>query len=365
MEQYDSHHLSGLEGFLRDYLETIDGAWDEVEPEVYDVLLPGDGAAGDGATMLRLAFDPEALPEHPGAQLASFGTPLIDRLLGDAVRRGRSAHFYLIGLNLDPHNLLGRLRKSLSLAEPLELHLERVRALHFTQAVHWFRAEFVSDQKEQTILPVAMDLHYGREVRHLEMLLNPSRLAREPAQPLPEARRMSVTEGYTAAREQVLRTLAALANLRARQLAERRDLHIARLTRYYADLRGELEEQAYRSRAHAEEAAARLEQRRSAIDREEQLRIAELVQKSNLRVQLQLLQLLRIDQPKLLVHSILTSPKPPTATPLELVWDPLTESLEAPPCPVCGKPTFVLEQTRQGVACPACAAAAAARPGRR
>src|ERR1700722_20105917 len=134
MEQYDSHHLSGLEGFLRDYLETIDGAWDEVEPEVYDVLLPGDGAAGDGATMLRLAFDPEALPEHPGAQLASFGTPLIDRLLGDAVRRGRSAHFYLIGLNLDPHNLLGRLRKSLSLAEPLELHLERVRALHFTQA---------------------------------------------------------------------------------------------------------------------------------------------------------------------------------------------------------------------------------------
>src|SRR5258707_821570 len=110
-------------------------------------------------------------------QLASFGTPLIDRMLTDALRRGRSAHFYLIGLNLEPHNLLGRVRKGLTLAAPLELEVERVRALHFTQVVYWFRAEFVSDQKEQTILPVGMDLHYGREVRHLDQILSPGRLA--------------------------------------------------------------------------------------------------------------------------------------------------------------------------------------------
>ena len=41
----------------------------------------------------------------------------------------------------------------------------RARALHFTQAAFWFQAEFVSDQKEQEIVPVAMDLHHGREVR--------------------------------------------------------------------------------------------------------------------------------------------------------------------------------------------------------
>jgi hypothetical protein len=360
----DSDHLSPLEGFLRDYVETIDGAWDEVEPQVYDVLLPADGAAGSGTSMLRLTFDPEALPEHPGSQLASFGTPLIDQLLDDAVRRGRSAHFYLVGLNLEPHNLPGRLRKSLILTPPAEMEVERVRALHFTQAVYWFRAEFVSDQKEQTILPVGMDLHYGREVRHLEQLLNPGRLAREPALPKPEARRLSLTAGYTAAREQVLRTLAALANVRARQLAERRDVQIARLTRYYADLRDELEEQAHRSRAQAEEAAARLVQRREAIDREEQLRIAELMQKSNLRAQLRLLQLLRIDQPKLLVHARVVSPKL-APSPLELVYDPLMEALEAPPCPVCQRPTFELEHTRQGLACPACASRGPARPGMR
>src|SRR5205085_11089917 len=113
-----------------------------------------------------------------------------------------------------------------------------------------------------------------------------------------------------------------------------------------------------------QEAAARLEQRRSAIDREQQLRVAELTQKSNLRVFLRLLQLLRIDQPKLLVHSTLTAEKMPPAH-LELVWDPLTESLEAPPCPACGRPTFALEATRFGVQCPDCPARLAGKHAHR
>jgi hypothetical protein len=363
VENLDTHHISPLEAFLRDYLETVGGAWDEVEPEVYDVLLPTDTAAPAASGVLRLTFDPEALPEHPGAQLASYGTPLIDNLLNDALRRGRSGHFYLTGLNLNPHNLFGRLRKSLSLAEPLELNMQRVRALHFTQAIYWFQAEFVSDQKEQTILPVGIDLHYGREVRHLEALLDAARLTQEPAQTLPEARRMSVTAGYSVAREQMLRTLAALANVRARQLAERRDRQIHRMARYYDDLRGELEEYSHRSR-NPEEAAARLEQRRAAIDREQQLRVAELMQKSNLRVYLRLLQMLRVDQPKLLVHSSVGGDKVPPAH-VELVWDPLVEALEAVPCPACGRPTFSLEGSRFGVQCPDCPARQAGKHGHR
>ena len=141
---------SPLEELLRTYLETVGGVWDEVEPQVYDVLVPGEGGGG----VQRITFDPEALPEHPGAQLASFGTPFIDLLLADAVRRGRRGPFYMVGLNLTPHDLAGRVRRALTLAPPLELLVERVRALHFAQVVFWFQAEFVSDQKEQEILAV-------------------------------------------------------------------------------------------------------------------------------------------------------------------------------------------------------------------
>lgn len=156
------------------------------------------------------------------------------------MQRGRQARFYVVGLNLMPHDLVGRVRRALTLPPPLELRLERVRALHFVHAVFWFQAEFVSDQKEQEILPVAMDLHYGREVRHLEQLLDPSRLAVEPALPLPEARRQSTATVYPAAREQVLRSLASLANVRKRELMERLERQVVRMRRYYADLQAEL-----------------------------------------------------------------------------------------------------------------------------
>src|SRR5439155_20443786 len=190
---------SPLEEFVRDYAEVTGGVWEEVEPQVYDVLLPSGGPAGSEEA-LRVAFDPEALPEHPGAQLASYGTPLIDRLLADALERGRFTRLYVIGLNLAPHDLAGRARRALTLPPQSRLSVERVRLLHFAQMVFWFQATFVSDQKEQEVLPVALDLHYGRQVRHLEQLLDKSRLSEAPAVYLPEAPRLSLAAAYPLAR---------------------------------------------------------------------------------------------------------------------------------------------------------------------
>ena len=79
-----------LEDFVRDYVESAGGDWDEVEPQVYDLLIPRRQASRHfEAEALRITFDPEAVPEHPGSQLASYGTPLIDRLLQDAVEAGQ------------------------------------------------------------------------------------------------------------------------------------------------------------------------------------------------------------------------------------------------------------------------------------
>ena len=122
---------------------------------------------------MRIAFDPEAIPEHPGAQLASYGTPLVDRLLADAVERGRRVVLYMVGLNLAASGLEDRLRRAVSLPAGIRpARSSRSRPLFFPQAVFWFEATFVSDQKEQEILPVAIDLHHGRQVRHLDRLLD-------------------------------------------------------------------------------------------------------------------------------------------------------------------------------------------------
>ena len=54
---------SPLEAFLRDYAEVTGGLWDEVEPQVYDLMLPAPdrrGRAGGGARGLRPRGDPRA-----------------------------------------------------------------------------------------------------------------------------------------------------------------------------------------------------------------------------------------------------------------------------------------------------------------
>jgi len=349
---------SPLEAFLRDYAEVVGGLWEEVEPQVYDLMLPDDGEP----EMVRVAFDPEALPEHPGAQLASFGTPLVDRLLTDAVARGRAATLYLIGLNLSPQGLSSQVGRALRSAAGLELRLGRTRVLHFPQAVFWFEATFVSDQKEQEILPVAVDLHYGRQVRHLDRLLDHARLSEAPWSPLPEVRHGGLARGYRSARDRVVRTVSALANVRGRELTERVDRQVARMARYYADLRAEASEQAERARARGGDLAP-LTARREALDREEQVRTAELRQKASLRVHLRMNNFLIVHQPKLWLEATVSGLRSLTGR-LELVWDPLTEALEAVACPACGQPTFVLEVAPPGrLACPACANPA--RPPRR
>jgi hypothetical protein len=351
---------SPLEEFVRDYLEVAGGVWDEVEPQVYDVLLPPEASDGPqdagGREILRVAFDPEALPEHPGSQLASFGTPLVDRLLQGAIRRGAYARAHWNGLNLSPHDLPGRVRRGLRLPDGARLEIERARPLDFVQAVYWFEAVFVSDQKEEEILSVAMDLRSGRQVRHLEKLLDESHLAEEPSLRLPEARRRSAAAAYPEARQQVIRSISSLANARRRELTVRTQRQIARMVQYYADLRSEIGEQARRARDRGED-AARFDQRREALHREEKLRVSELERKSAMRVQLKLIHVMEVRQPKLLVRtSAVPERKPAAPLELDLVWDPLVESLEPADCRNCGRPTLVLACDRRNrLVCPQCA----------
>jgi hypothetical protein len=328
----ETQHLSPLEQFTRDY----------VEARVYDVLL--------GPDMLRVAFDPEALPEHPDAQLASIGSPLIDRLLSDAAQRWSSARLYRGGLNLHPHDLDGRLRRSIALPPGAALQIEHVRAMSFPQAIFWFKATFSSDQKEEDILCVGLDLHYLREVRHFEALLNGDHLDTQPTTILPVAKHAPLVQGYTKARERATATVSALANARRREWAGRVEKQIARMTRYYAQLRDESDHQAAHPRGKEVDAAERTLARRQAIDREEALRISELRQKSAVHTKLKLASMMLVIQPKLLVSASVRVKDKPTM-PLEIVWDTLGESAEAIPCPRCGLPTFALQIDRFGLTC--------------
>ena len=338
--------LTPIEQFLRDYLEARGGMWDEIEPQVYDVLLEPD--------LLRVAFDPEALPEHPQAQLAAFGSPLLDRLLCDAGSRWNSAACYRIGLHLAPFNLEARIAQTFSLSPGATIELLKSRAMYFPQAVFWFKATFTSDQKEDAVLPIGIDLHQLREVRQLDGVLEFDRLSREPETPLPEAPHRGLIAGYRLALANAARSVGALANARRRDWSGTLQKQIGRMRGYYQRQREEAAASTGRT-ADPAAAEARRQDRHASIVREEALRIAELQRKAELRVQIKLVNLLTIYQPKLLLQTRIR-PKSGDPLPLHLVWDPQLDLVEAATCPNCAKPTFQLQADRWGIRCPGCAA---------
>ena len=374
--------LNPLETFLQDYADQVGGLWDLVEPQVYDLLLPEvrapdrDGAAGPavpGDHAVRVALDPEALADHPGCQFLAFGTPLLETVLADAQRLGRHARASVVGLNTRPRDLQPHLGRTLDLPRDAILTIQDVRPQTVPIAVFWFTATFVSDEKEQQTSAVAIDLHQGRQVRHLDRLLDQAHLYEGVPEDLPRAPCMDLREAYQKARERVVRTLGAAANTKRRALEARRLRQEARMEHYYRDLRAENEQRISRALRRNQDPARGLA-RRVAIDREEKLRLAELRKTSALRIHLRLTNLLQVLQPKVAIEARLSlrpkarpqrivpgqaAPAPGRSAPVQLLWDPLVESLEAPACPRCARPTFALRLDARADAwsCPECGSA--------
>lgn len=334
-----------LEQFLLEYVDTAGGIADAVESQVYDILLPdvGDPASSAWADKpLRVAFDPEALPEHPGAQLATFGSALLDQLLAQAQARGRSALAFLDDVHVTPHALEQRVRRDLILPPQLNLALEGVRALYVTTTLFWFEATFLSDEKEQALYPVAVERFYGRLVRYLEPLLTGERLSEMRRWHYPDAPELALEQAYLRARERVVRTVSAEAHSRLHELAARQAQQRARMTRYFADLRAELAERVEKAQARGEETES-LQLRLGALQREEALRLDEAQRKAMLRVQVELSNVLHIKSPRLFLAAQLVFGESKRAPiPLKLTWDPLVEKTDAVDCPTCRHPTLEL-----------------------
>lgn len=337
-----------LEQFLRDYTEAADGVWDEIEPQVYDVLWP------DQPQPLRLTFDPEALPEHPTAQLLTFGLPLLDELLGAAQARGQAAQVYYDKLNLQPYRLEQQVQRDLSVPTGTSLELSAPRPYYVAHAIFWFEASYLGDEKTQTILAAAVDRCYGRLVRHLDPLLSGEELSEERRWPFPDAPASPLTQAYRLARERVVRSVAAEANSQQRARQAQAGKEIARMERYFADMADELTTRMAKAATKGEDSAT-LQQRKAALEREAATRIDELRRKAGVRVQLRLRNLLALSVPRLFLRAQLHVPKQPPLPLQRISWDPMTEKTDALDCPHCSQPTYALSfDRRSGLRCPAC-----------
>lgn len=348
-----------LEQFLLEYVDAIGGLADEVEPQVYDVLLPNvaDSALSAWAdTPQRFAFDPDALPEHPSAQLLTFGSAVLDDLLARAQARGRTGLAFLDDMHMAPHALAQRITRDLVLPDPVTLRIERIRPRYVTHSLFWFETTVLSDEKEQALYPIAVDRYYGRQVRHLDVRLDGDRLGETRRWAFADAQSRPLDRTYLIAREAVARTVRAEVHTRQQQTYARLAEQTERIKCYYGDLRAELAERIEKAQARGDETES-LELRLDALNREQALRLDELERKAQLHVQLRLVNLLHVKIPRLFVSTQVSAKPFPTVHPaaLTLTWDPFVARTDALDCPNCLHPTLELRLGGQGgLHCPNC-----------
>lgn len=344
---------SPLESFVKRYVESIDGAWDEVEPQVCDVLLPPEDRKKEDE-MLRLTFDPEALEEHPNAELVTYGTPLLERFFEDAQKRfSFTKQYLLVGFHRPPSEVQKKAIRELQVPDDVKIVFEDSRPLYFANALFFFLATFISDEKEQEMSSTGVDLYYGRQVRHLNELLKKGSFSFSRPMPYPDASRISLMRAYQIALSEVIGTVSAVANTQKQKMEERVAKQIKRTTQYFHDLREELKERIERAKER-EFDTQKLYERLKAIDRQKQIRITELKEKTTMLLELQLKNLMILKEPKLRMQANLI-PKKGNSTSVSLVYSPLTERLSAPQCPTCNRPNFSLFFNRYNqLVCPEC-----------
>ena len=266
--QSDSLLSSPLEEFLRDYAEVAGGLWDEIEPQVYDLMLPGRDAgerAGDGATGLRSRGDPRA-SRRAACQLRDAA----GRSPAGRCREPGPAHRAVHG-RLEPRAAGpgGSPAPRGHVAVGIRAEARAIAAAAFSPGGLLVRG----DVRERPEGARPADGGDRRAPRPAGAPSGP------PARPLAPGREALVAAGrgaarrawptaYPIARDRVVRTLSALANTYHRELHERLDRQLERIGRYYGDLRAEVEEQAQKAR-NRDEDPARFTARLEALEREE------------------------------------------------------------------------------------------------
>ncbi len=120
-----------------------------------------------GHEYLFLAFSPEAAHEHAGAEVLTYGSPLLDTMAEVAIARGTAVHFYLKSPRPTTGRTLEKVRAQVRLPGHL-MDIEEEQLMLFHHALFRFKLSFIGEEREEVFQDVSVDLHTGWATRGLE-----------------------------------------------------------------------------------------------------------------------------------------------------------------------------------------------------
>jgi hypothetical protein len=339
----------GIEAFTVAAIELAGGVVERSPDGLHTVLWP-EPRSGE-VTLRQLAFDPELLDEAPDAELVSFASPTLERLIMDTTASGRVARAFLDTVVTPTRSMADQLRRAYRFLESTWTP-QGGRPWWVPTGLFLFRVRYLSDAREEDLLEVAVNLTDGRLLRRLQDALDRHRLVPDPMEAWPMMAERPAADAHTVARREIEQRLSAPLGSRRRELEDRLTRERGRAQAYYAELIRELEaRQAVLAPDSPEQAA--LGSKRLAIERERDGRLGELGAKYRLTAELSLLSVLRLYLPRVVFDGTLAGKR--GDAPLALTWDPVERAGEPVRCARCDRLTYEAGLHRAGgTACPPC-----------
>lgn len=348
MSQPDASEQFDLARFVLGYLEHGGSLLTPPAYGVHEALLPDALARGlQVDSYLRLAFAAEAEPE---VLRLSVNHPLVEAMAQEAAQQPGHAQTAINHVRLEKPGLYDLAAKTYSFANA-RLSVAR-NAVEQSALYHYlrfnFKATLLSDEKQEQIVSVTLDLQAGRVVREPEHLARLATAETETAfEHLPPARPRWPGAGEAldlvtwqglllrgqAAAEEVLQERLTAQQTRNQRFLE---LDLARLTDYYDSLERDLRRRLERAGEEEAERRGAVESKIAALRAERSAKLADTRGRYTLRVELELINTLLTVQPKLALP-VEISNRRATIT-RQAVWDPLLHRLELLMCDVCGEP---------------------------
>jgi len=344
--------MSELADFVLNVFRQAGGIVEPPAYGIYEALLPEKVASRwNEPAYQRLAFADEAPADVVSVgdvTVVGYGHPLVETLMEEARAEPACVLVHVNDVRLNKRGLLTLARQSL--AFPNARLSEAPRKGETAALCHYvrfnFKAALITDEKRERLVSVVMDAQTGFAVPELARIEQLARLEEEsafghllaaPVRWLPGNQPLSrpVLEGLLeratrAARDELAAPLETLHRRAARYL----ELDRARLTGYYDDIARDLQRRIERASDDARRTS--LEDKLAAAQAEREAKLADVEAKYRLRVELELINLQVIAQPKILLPVRIGNRTAKVER--VAVWDPLLHRIEPMACDVCGRP---------------------------
>lgn len=314
---------------------------------VYEVLMPDELAADfDIDPYERLSFAAEA----DDALVLTVNHSLVEHIAEDLMAQPANARAYINHVRPQKRGLAELARKTYAVPNARVQATAKgteQRARHHYLRFN-FKITYDSDEKQEELASVVMDVQAGHVVRDAEVLARLESYESTSAfesLPLAKPRWRDAGEGLAgetfqallsraeaALREDIADKITALV-ARLRRFAE---LDLARIHSYYDDMAHDLERRRARLESEDSGRAQDIDDKLAALEAERAIKLEDVRTRYQVRVELELINVLLLEQPKILAP-ITISNRTTTITRFA-VWDPLVHRLQPLVCDVCGQP---------------------------